>query len=237
MNRPFGRGIRALCLATVACAAVVSTAFAAEPPSLAGVWLVNGDLSTIRSTDGRLPPMKPAARKRYDAAVAARKKGAAVGDTVARCLPHGLPRLLFAPYPVEILQEKKQITFLHEAHHMPRLVYLGEKLPAVETLDNNYMGASAGNWEGDTLVIDSAGFNDLTTIDTAGVPHSEGLTLQERMRLTDGGQTLEDLITVTDPDTFTRPWQTRITFKRLPANTWLKEFVCTDKNPDALPGH
>jgi hypothetical protein len=49
----------------------------------------------------------------------------------------------------------------------------------------------------------------------------------------DGGQTLEDVITVTDPETFTKPWQTRVIFKRLPADTWLKEFVCTDRNPDA----
>ena len=223
----------------LACAALMSCVYAsityAADPSFAGVWLLDGDHSTIRTTDGKLPPMKPEARKRYDAAVAARKQGKPTGDGLAKCLPHGLPRLMFAPYPIEILQEKKQITFLHEAHHMPRLVYLGEKLPAVDTLDNNYMGASAGNWDGDTLVIDSAGFNDLTTIDTAGVPHSEALTLQERMRLVDGGKTLEDVITVTDPETFTKPWQTRVSFKRLPEGTWLKEFVCTDRNPDAGP--
>jgi len=221
----------------LACAALVSSVYAsmthAAGASFAGVWLLEGDHATVRTVDGRLPPMKPAARRRYDAAVAARRKGRPIGDTVTKCLPHGLPRLMFAPYPFEILQEKQQLTFLHEAHHMPRLVYLGEKLPALETLDNNYMGASAGNWDGDTLVIDSAGFNDITTIDTAGVPHSEALTLQERMRVIDGGQTLEDVITVTDPETFTKPWQTRVTFKRLPADTWLKEFVCTDKNPDA----
>ena len=225
--------IRTLLLAAASCALFSAPVFAQSPPSFAGSWLLNGDQSTIKAIDGKLPPMKPDARKRYDAAVAARKKGKSTGDTIAKCLPHGLPRLLFAPYPFEVLQEKKQLTFLHEAHHMPRLVYLGEALPALDTLDNNYMGFSAGNWEGDTLVIDSAGFNDITTIDTAGVPHSESLTLKERMRLIDGGQTLEDVITVTDPETFTKPWQTRVTFKRLPADYWLKEFVCTDRNPDA----
>lgn len=232
MNR--GEQARSAVLACVALVSLMHTSMThAAEPSFAGVWLLEGDHSTIRTVEGKLPPMKSEARRRYDAAVAARRKGKPIGDTVTKCLPHGLPRLLFAPYPVEILQEKRQLTFLHEAHHMPRLVYLGEKLPALDTLDNNYMGASAGNWDGDTLVIDSAGFNDITTIDAAGVPHSEALTLNERMRLIDGGQTLEDVITVTDPETFTKPWRTRVTFRRLPEGTWLREFVCTDRNPDA----
>ena len=216
-----------------ACAAVLSSAAMADVPSFSGFWKVDGDYSTVRTTDGRLPPMKPEAKKRYDAAVAARKKGKPIGDTLSKCLPHGLPRLMFAPYPIEVIQDAKQVTFLHEAHHMPRLVYLGESLPPADKLDNNYMGFSVGNWDKDTLVIDTTGFNDITTIDTAGVPHSESLVLQERLRLTDNGQTMEDVITVTDPETFTKPWKTRVTFKRMPNDYWLKEQVCTDRNPDA----
>jgi hypothetical protein len=223
----------ALCATSLGAVALSAAAFAADAPSFSGFWKVDGDYSTIKTVDGRLPPMKPEAKKRYDAAVSARKKGKPTGDTLAKCLPHGLPRLMFAPYPIEIIQDAKQLTFLHEAHHMPRFVYIGDKLPPIESLDGNYMGFSAANWDKDTLVIDSAGFNDLTTIDTAGLPHSESMVLQERLRLTDNGQTMEDVITVTDPDTYTKPWRARVTFKRLPNDYWLKEFVCTDKNPDA----
>jgi hypothetical protein len=116
---------------------------------------------------------------------------------------------------------------------MPRLVYLGEKLPPIDDLDGNFMGMSVGNWNGDTLVIDSAGFNDLTTLDKAGIPHSTEMVMQERVKLIDGGQRIEDVITVTDPQTFTKPWSYRLTFKRMPNDYWLKEFACTDKNPDA----
>jgi hypothetical protein len=91
----------------------------------------------------------------------------------------------------------------------------------------------SGRWEGDTLVIDSGGFNDLTTLDKAGLPHSDQMTLNERMRLIDGGARLEDLITINDAASYTKPWSVRVTFKRLPADYWLKELVCTDKNPDA----
>ena len=220
--------------AAAACAVTLSAPTFAADPSFAGFWKLEGDFSTLKTIDGKIPPMNPEARKRYNASVALRKQGKPVPtDTVQKCWPHGLPRLLLAPYPIEVLQDAKQITFLHEAHHMPRLVYLGEKLPALDTLDNNYMGFSVGNWDKDTLVIDTAGFNDITTLDKAGIPHSEALVLQERMRLTDNGQTLEDVITVTDPETFTKPWKARISFKKMPNDYWLKEFVCTDKNPDA----
>ena len=220
--------------AAAACAATLSAPAFAADPSFAGFWKLEGDFSTLKTIDGKIPPMTPEARKRYNASVALRKQGKPVPtDTVQKCWPHGLPRLLLAPYPIEVLQDAKQITFLHEAHHMPRLVYLGEKLPALDTLDNNYMGFSVGNWDKETLVIDTAGFNDITTLDKAGIPHSEALVLQERLRLTDNGQTLEDVITVTDPETFTKPWKARISFKKMPNDYWLKEMVCTDKNPDA----
>ena len=224
---------KALTAALLAVALLGAGLVQAAVPSLAGIWLVEGDFSTLKTSEGKLPPMKPEAQRKYTAALAARKAGKPAFDTLTRCLPHGLPRLMFAPYPIEVIQDAKQLTFLHEAHHMPRMVYVGDKLPANDDLDGNYMGFSAGRWEGDTLVIDSGGFNDLTTLDKAGLPHSDQMTLNERMRLIDGGARLEDLITINDAASYTKPWSVRVTFKRMPADYWLKEFVCTDKNPDA----
>ena len=223
-----------LAAAVLAAAGFLAASFAqAATPSLAGIWMLEGDFSTLKASDGKLPPLKPEAQRKYAAALAARKAGKPAFDTLTRCLPHGLPRLMFAPYPIEVIQDAKQLTFLHEAHHMPRMVYVGDKLPANDDLDGNYMGFSAGHWDGDTLVIDSGGFNDITTLDKAGLPHSDQMTLNERMRLIDGGARLEDVITVTDAESYNKPWSVRVTFKRMPADYWLKEFVCTDKNPDA----
>ena len=222
-----------LTAAALCVAALLSPWAQAAAPSFAGVWLVEGDYSTLKTSDGKLPPLKPEAKRKYAVALAARKAGKPTFDTLTRCLPHGLPRLMFAPYPIEVIQDAKQLTFLHEAHHMPRFVYVGDKLPPNDELDGNYMGFSAGRWDGDTLVIDSGGFNDITTLDKAGLPHSDQMTLNERMRLIDGGTRLEDVITINDEASYAKPWSVRVTFKRLPADTWLKEFVCTDKNPDA----
>ncbi len=209
-----------------------TTAQAETSGSFAGFWKVEGQHDALRTEEGKAPPLKPASRKLYEQRQRDRKAGKTDFDTLASCLPHGLPRLLTAPSAIEVLEEPKQITFLHEAHHMPRLVYLDETLPDAEELEHNYMGASVGKKQGNTLSIQSAGFNDLTTLDKAGLPHSEALTLTEEWRLTEGVQRIETRVTVTDAEHYTRPWSFRLQFKRLPADTWLAEFVCTDRNPD-----
>jgi hypothetical protein len=191
-----------------------------------GVWLIQGNHSVIRTVAGKLPPMSSSAAARYAAAVRARRAGKPDFDTIQTCKPHGFPRILFAAYPIEVLQEPTQVTFLHEIHHMPRMVYLDLTLPKLDDMDPNWMGLSAGRWDGDTLVVESQGFNDLTTLDAAGLPHSTELRVSERIRKLDS-DTLEDVITVTDPKTYTTPWSTRVTFRRL------KEYVCTDSNPEA----
>jgi hypothetical protein len=205
-----------------------------DPPpgqNFEGVWLIQGAHSAVRTIDGKLPPMTGAAAKRYAAAVKARRADKADFDTIQTCRPHGFPRILFAAYPIEILQEPKQVTFIHEIHHMPRMVYLDMPLPKLEDLDPNWMGISVGHWDGDTLVVESQGFNDLTTLDTAGLPHSTEMRVAERIRKLNA-DTLEDVITITDPKTFTAPWSTRVTYRRQPGLR-LKEYVCTDSNPEA----
>jgi hypothetical protein len=196
-----------------------------------GVWLIQGDHSVIKTVDGRLPPLTGAAATRYAAAVRARKAGKPDFDTIQTCKPHGFPRILFAAYPIEVLQEPTQVTFIHEIHHMPRMVYLDLTLPNLADMDPNWMGLSVGRWDGDTLAVDTQGFNDLTTLDAAGLPHSTEMRVAERIRKLDA-DTLEDVITITDPQTYTKPWSTRVTYRRQPGLR-LKEYVCTYANPEA----
>jgi hypothetical protein len=89
------------------------------------------------------------------------------------------------------------------------------------------MGSATGKWEGKELVIDSKQYNEKTLLDDA-TPHSESLHVVERIRLVDRN-TLEDVVAVIDPETFTAPWETVLRFKRLPANTPVSEDVCTDR--------
>jgi hypothetical protein len=205
------------------------------PPgqNLEGVWLIQGDHSVIKTSDGKLPPMNPAAAARYAAAVKARRAGKPDFDTIQTCKPHGFPRILFAAYPIELLQEPKQVTFIHEVHHMPRMVYLDMAMPKLDDLDPNWMGVSVGRWDGDTLVVDTQGFNDVTTLDAAGLPHSTEMRVSERIRKVDT-DTLEDVVTIADPKTYTKAWSTRVTYRRQPGLR-LKEYVCTDSNPEAKP--
>ncbi len=196
-----------------------------------GVWLIQGDHSIIKTIEGKLPPMTREAAARYAAAIKARRAGKPEFDTIQTCKPHGFPRILFAAYPIEILQEPTQVTFIHEIHHMPRMVYLDLTLPKLDDMDPNWMGQSAGHWEGDTLVVATQGFNDLTTLDTAGLPHSTEMRVSERLRKLDA-DTLEDAVTITDPKTYTKSWTTRVTYRRQPGLR-LKEYVCTDSNPEA----
>jgi len=232
---------RALLLAVLALAGTRNAVPAQgiyEPPAgqnFEGVWQIQGEHSAVRTIDGRLPPMSPAAARRYAAAIRSRKAGKADFDTIQTCRPHGFPRILFAAYPIEILQELRQVTFIHEIHHMPRLVYLDMTLPNLADMDPNWMGLSVGRWDGDTLVVESQGFNDLTTLDSAGLPHSTDMRVTERIRKLDA-DTLEDVIAITDPKTFTASWSTRVTYRRQPGLR-LKEYVCTDSNPEAQAPH
>ena len=196
-----------------------------------GVWLIEGDHSRRQDRQGQAAAAEPGRRGQYAAHLKASKAGKPDFDTIQTCKPHGFPRILFAAYPIEVLQEPKQVTFIHEVHHMPRIVYLDLTLPKLEDIDPKWMGESAGHWEGDTLVVDSLGFNDSTTLDTAGLPHSTDMRVHERIRKLDA-DTLEDLITINDPKTYTAAWSTRVTYKRQPGRR-LKEYVCTYSNPEA----
>jgi len=225
-------------LLTALALTIAATAISAQPifhpppgQNFEGVWLIQGDHSVIKTIKGKLPPMNRAAAAAYAAHVKARKAGKPDFDTIQTCKPHGFPRILFAAYPIEVLQEPKQVTFIHEVHHMPRMVYLDRTLPQLEDMDPNWMGLSAGHWEGDTLVVETQGFNDLTTLDTAGLPHSSEMRVSERIRKLDA-DTLEDLITIDDSKTYTQTWSTRVTYKRQPGRR-LKEYVCTFTNPEA----
>ena len=70
---------------------------------------------------------------------------------------------------------------------------------------------------------------DNTLLDSAGLPHSESLKVTEKVRLLDNGATLENRITIDDPETFTQPWETVVRFKKLPKGTEIKEDICLDR--------
>ena len=197
-------------------------------PYLGGVWLVEKPQSEAKTTAGKPPPLRPQAAELYAKRKQSKAGGANGDDPVEACLPHGVPRLLSAARPIHILQKPQQITVLHEANHQARLFYIDVPVPAPEDApDITYNGYSVARWVGNALVVDTIAMNDKTWLDDTGLPHSEALRLVERYELA-GRERLRVNVTVTDPETFTAPWEMQLTFKRRP-DLRLQENACAEK--------
>ena len=126
------------------------------------------------------------------------------GDYTGSCLPYGLNRSINAPYPMEIMQTDKTVVLLFELNNWFHVVSVDGREHAKD-LNATWFGDSVGRWDGDTLVIDTIGFNGYTRLDTIGHPHSDALHLVLRFRRTDAAH-INYTVTVDDPKVYTEPW-------------------------------
>jgi hypothetical protein len=195
-------------------------------PDLSGVW--GSDRPLVVDIGGALPkgeslPMQPWAAKLT-------RERLSKDDPEANCLPTGVPRL--APYPMKYIQMPNLFVILFEGNiHSYRQIFLNRKEHPKE-LNPTWYGDSIGNWDGDTLVVDTTGFNDRTWFDFAGHPHTEQLHTIERFRRTDFGH-IEYKVTIDDPGAYTRPFTLTAHF---PLQTGdLMEYICNEDNRDV--GH
>ncbi len=167
-------------------------------------------------------PVRPEALQRW--------QQAAAHPEAAFCLPVGVPLADTAPAPHKVVQTPGLVLMLYELDTSFRQIYTdGRKLPADP--QPAWMGYSVGHWEGYTLVVESAGFNDKTALDAMGHVHSEALHVTERFHRRDFGH-LDLEITLDDPKSFTRPFTVKQTQRLLP-DTDLIETVCTENEKDA----
>ena len=108
-------------------------------------------------------------------------------DPEARCLPPGVPRMSTTPYPWSFLQTPKEIAIVYEGGaHIWRKIFMDGR-PHDPKVEHTWLGDSIGHWEGDTLVVETVGQNDITWIDAAGIPHSSDMKVTERITRTDFG--------------------------------------------------
>ena len=151
---------------------------------------------------------------------------------VVRCLPQGLPRADLTNYaPFKIIQTPGMIAILYEVDSTHRQVYLdGRKLPVDP--QPSWVGYSVGKWEGDTLVVDTAGFNDKSWLDISGHPHSEEMRVQERFHRRDFGH-MDLSITVDDPKAYSKPISFKVTLV-LQADSDILETVCNENERDRV---
>ena len=122
---------------------------------------------------------------------------------VIYCEPPGVPHIYLWPAKTKFIQTPEAVYILHEIGPFFRVVWLNSKHP--EVLDPQWWGHSIGSYEnGDTLVVDTVGFNDKTWLDQMGHPHTEQLHLIERYKRVN--QNLELEMTIDDPGAYTKPW-------------------------------
>jgi hypothetical protein len=194
-------------------------------PRIAGVWLIAAPETTIKTVDGKPPPMTAAGQKLYRQRIAERKAGK-TDDPLEACLPPGTPRSLWSGEPILIAQAPAKVTFYHQYRHLIRHVFL-DGPPKLAEPDPNWEGHSAGWWDGDVLKIQTIGFNGEQWLDTAGLPQSPDMKVDEELRLLDPN-TLEDRVTVADARNYSAPWTTRVTYRRLPDTTLMPEEECSE---------
>ncbi len=195
-------------------------------PDLSGPWQPNAIRENVNlKATGVDIPFKPEAEALYKSRLADLGKD----DPEARCLPPGVPRLTTTPYPFRFLQVPGLIVIIYEGGSQTFRQIFTDGRPHSKFAEELWNGDSVGWWEGDTLVIETLGFNDKTWIDAAGVPHSTELKVVERIRRLDADN-MEIVSTVNDPKMYTRPWSFTTYPKRLQGE--LMEYICDENNID-----
>jgi hypothetical protein len=201
-----------------------SSAQQSPTPDISGVWQVTKYQPRMFPNGGA--PLAPWGEAKFKAA------NPETNDPNLGCLPTGVPRLMFVPLPLEIVQTPTRVIIVHEGVQALREIYLNRQHP--KDLDPTFSGDSVGKWEGDTLVVDTIGFNDKTWLDAVGLPHSEKMHVSERIHRGDH-DTLVDDVTIDDPMAYTKPFTVQQLYKLRPG--WeIQEYVCEENNKYTYQG-
>jgi hypothetical protein len=144
----------------------------------------------------------------------------------------GIPLAGLLSEPIKIVQAPRETMILYEVDNLHRQIFTdGRALPKEFDLPA-YLGYSTGHWDHDTLVVETAGFNDKTLLDTMGHTHSESLRVVERFRRRDFGH-LDVEMTFDDPKTYTKPFTIKIPHELLP-DTDIFEMYCNENEKDRV---
>jgi hypothetical protein len=195
-------------------------ALGAEDAVVPGLGIVEG---------GPLPYLPAAAAKKTE-----NFEKRLSADPEIKCYLPGVPRAMYMPQPFQIIQSAKHIMMAFQYGGAVRTVYMDGH---TEAPADSWMGWSNGHWEGETLVVDTTGFNDQTWFDRAGNFHSDGLHVVERYTAASPDHLLYEA-TIEDPNVFTRPWKiSMLLYRRLEKNAQIMEFRCVEFVEDLIYGH
>ena len=175
-------------------------------------------------------PYRPEARAQRDENFANRLEL----DPEIRCYLPGVPRAIYMPFPFQIIQSRQHIMLIHEYAGAVRTIYMENHTPPPAP---TWMGWSNGSWDGETLVVDSSGFNGQTWFDRAGNFHSDALHVIERCTPR-SADTMMYEVTIEDPNVFTRSWTMSMPlYRRVEPNAEILEFRCVEFVEDLIYGH
>jgi hypothetical protein len=174
----------------------------------------------------------------YLPAAAAKKKENAdnwlARDPEIKCYLPGVPRMMYMPYPVQIVQGRDTILMASEFASASRTVRMNttEKSPT-----DTWMGWSIGRWDGETLVVNVTDQTDQTWFDRAGNFHSDALKVVERFTVVDRN-TITYEATMDDPKVFSRPWKITLPlYRHAEKNARLMEYKCVEFAEELMYGH
>lgn len=204
-------------------------------PDFSGIWQVlntaawnvqghhaeKGVPAGLAVVDGDEIPYQPWAAARQQE----NYENRATADPETRCFLPGVPRIMYMPFPFQIVQARDRMTMLFEYVHAIRYIHTNGTDHPHGHIDW-WLGDSRGHWEGDTLVVDVVHFNGETWFDRAGNFHSDALHVVERYTPA-GPDHIDYEATIEDPKVFTRPWTMRMPlYRRKERHIQLLEYEC-----------
>jgi hypothetical protein len=205
---------------------------------LSGVWMQyrDGDVPGTPGMNGVnehfRPPLTPWGQAQVSAAKPLSGAKAVAGkedNSALRCEPSGPPQVLVLPNPWEIVQIPGRVLMFFEEQHIWREIWTDGR-PVPKDPDPSWLGYSVGHWEGDTLVVETVGFNDKEWVDLYGNPRTSTTHLTERYRRVNH-DTLEQQIIIEDPRVYTKPWVSPPKLHKLEPGWEIAEWFCVlDEN-------
>ena len=184
-----------------------------------GPWEMAADVKSLKTENDKPPPLTAAGKKMQ-------AENLKKGDPAQQCLPLGVPRIMLQKnYVFNFVVGKDVGGMFFEWNRQPRPIWIGNT--HFDNIGPTYLGQTVAKWEGNTFVLDTNGFNDVTWLDDSGLPHTDELHVVERISLKDES-TLLDRMTLTDPKVFSQSWTTVLTFKKRPGYI-VKEDWCVGR--------
>ncbi len=205
-----------------------------------GVWWVTRYSPKIEIIGGGDIPYNDKGQAEYRKNITSLKNGAITDEARRVCVPDGIPRILGNPYPFLIIPARGHIVMTYELNHVIRIIIMDQPQVSADELEiaPYYSGHSVGHWEGDTLVVETAGYNDQTFLDATGAPHSDQMTTVERIRRISDGKQLEDVVTVSDPEYLSKRFSARFIYDAHPDVRIDASYNCGEPHRDIshIPG-